>query len=117
MAGRGEMRTAAGGGGERREGGRPGGMSGAPIDGGPASDGAAGAVWQPGAVYVLDDAGEPRRVDVMTGQSDGTNVAVRGESLSDGTAVVLGLGVGGQSSGNQTAVNPFTPRVPAGGRR
>jgi HlyD family secretion protein len=132
MAGRGEMRTAAGGDGERRaggrpgggrpdgarpDGGRPGGMSGAPIDGGPASDGATGAVWQSGAVYVLDNEGEPRRVDVMTGQSDGTYVAVRGESLSDGTAVVLGLGVGGQSSGNQGAVNPFTPRMPAGGRR
>ena len=121
LAGRGEMRTAAGGGGERREGGRPGGMpggrSGAPAEGGSAGDSAAGIVWKSGTVYVLENGREPQRIDVMTGQTDGTFVAVRGESLRDGMAVVLGLGVGGQSGGNQGAVNPFTPRMPAGGRR
>jgi HlyD family secretion protein len=131
-AGRGEMRMAAGGGGERREGGRPGGgrpgggrpdggrpgdMPGAPAAGGPAVDGAGGFAWQDGTVYVLENGGELRRVEVLTGQTDGTFVAVRGESLRDGMAVVLGLDVGGQAGGTQGAVNPFTPRFPAGGRR
>lgn len=126
-AGRDGMRSAAGGGAGRREGGRPGGarpdsvrpggMPGAPAAGESSGDSAGGLVWKSGTVYVLENGGEPQRIDVMTGQTDGTFVAVRGESLRDGMAVVLGLGVGGQSSGNQGAVNPFTPRVPAGGRR
>jgi HlyD family secretion protein len=126
-AGRDGMRSAAGGGAGRREGGRPGGarpdsvrpggLPGAPAAGESSGDSAGGLVWKSGTVYGLENGGEPQRIDVMTGQTDGTFVAVRGESLRDGMAVVLGLGVGGQSSGNQGAVNPFTPRVPAGGRR
>ena len=127
MAGRGERRTAASGGGERREGGRLGGgrpgggrpdsMSGASPAGGPAGDAAGGTAWQGGTVYVLANGDEPQRVEVMTGQTDGTFVAIRGESLRDGMVVVLGLDVGGQGGAPQGAVNPFTPRFPGGGRR
>ncbi|MHB8079487.1 MAG: efflux RND transporter periplasmic adaptor subunit [Candidatus Krumholzibacteriia bacterium] len=127
-AGRGELRQAGGGGGApeggrrggaRPDSARPGGPSGAPAGGGPAGEAPGAGAWQPGTVYVLERGTELRPVDVMTGQTDGTFVAVRGEALHDGTPVVLGLEVAGQGGGNnnQGAVNPFTPRMPAGGRR
>jgi len=126
-AARGEMRQAAGGGGPReggpRGGVRPGGArpdsgSGPAAGAGPAGEAPGGGAWRPGTLYLLENGTELKPVAVMTGQTDGTFVAVRGESLADGTPVVIGLEVAGQGGGaNQGAVNPFTPRMPAGGRR
>ncbi len=126
-AGRSGMRQAAGGegareggrrGGARPDGARPGGLPGAPAGSGPAGEAPGESAWQPGKLYVLDKGTELHQLDVMTGQTDGTFVAVRGAALSEGARIVVGLEVAGQGGANsQGAVNPFTPRMPSGGRR
>ena len=44
-----------------------------------------------GRVFVLDEAGKPRPVQVRTGLSDGSFTEVSGEGIKEGDTVVIGL--------------------------
>lgn len=111
----------AGNGGPGSGAGGPGGMRGGP-PGSMASgrEGRGGAQGGP-AVYVLDASGKPKRVPVRPGLSDGTYTAVESDSLSEGSAIIVGLNSGsGAGQQQQGTVNPFMPgggRGPGGGRR
>lgn len=125
VEGRGGSRRVGGGegmreggrrGGARPDSSRPGNWAGGPAGAGAAAEAPGGTAWLPGTLYVLGSTLNLKPIAVMTGQTDGTFVAVRGEGLRDGEPVVVGLEVGGQGGGNQGAVNPFTPQMSRGRR-
>jgi HlyD family secretion protein len=72
--------------------------------------GGRGVLWVVEGEYV-------RPIPVRTGLSDGANTEIEGESLSDGTKVVVGLDTNGNRGSTQTT-NPFVPQFPrkGGGR-
>jgi HlyD family secretion protein len=58
------------------------------------------AVMKPGAVYVLRD-GEPVRVPLMTGLTDGAYTEVKSDDLKAGDAVIIGVEAGKTASNLQ----------------
>jgi len=96
---------------------------------GPGAGRPAGAGFTPGAgggrgpgrpttVFVLDERGEPKAVDVRVGISDGQFVEVR-EGLEEGAAVVTGTQIAGARGaasgprpGSSPSSNPFQPQRP-----
>jgi multidrug efflux pump subunit AcrA (membrane-fusion protein) len=88
--------------------GRPGG-SGAPGGGG----GWGGGRGPPTAVFVQDEKGQPKALEVRVGISDGQFVEVR-EGLEEGAQVITGTEIPGARTGprptNSPSANPFTPQ-------
>jgi multidrug efflux pump subunit AcrA (membrane-fusion protein) len=67
-------------------------------------------------VFVLDETGQPRPVDVRVGISDGQFVEIRA-GLDEGDSVVTGTQIPGAALSTPRAVaspssNPFTPQRP-----
>jgi len=88
------------------------GMAGGP--GGPAG----GMGWgrgRPSTVFVLDEAGRPKPVEVRVGISDGQFVEIR-DGLAEGAVIVTGTeipgarGAGGPRPGSSPSSNPFNPQ-------
>ncbi len=67
----------------------------------------------PPALWTLDEKGEPRRIRVEEGLTDGQRTQVSGEGLSAGMQVIIGVISGGSAAGT----NPFQPQGSAGPRR
>jgi HlyD family secretion protein len=112
MAGERRGPGARGGGGAPGAAGRPAGAGFTPGAGGGRGPG------RPTTVFVLDERGEPKALDVRVGISDGQFVEVR-EGLEEGAAVVTGTqlaGVRGAASGprpgSSPSSNPFQPQRP-----
>jgi HlyD family secretion protein len=73
---------------------------------------------RPTTVFVLDERGEPKALDVRVGISDGQFVEVR-EGLDEGAAVVTGTQIAGARGaasgprpGSSPSSNPFQPQRP-----
>jgi hypothetical protein len=66
-------------------------------------------------VFVLDEKGQPKPVEVRVGISDGQHVEVR-EGLDEGAVVVTGTeipgarGAGAPRPGSSPSSNPFNPQ-------
>lgn len=61
-----------------------------------------------GTIYILDEKGEPKAIQVQTGITDGTTTEVRGDALKEGMKVIAGSASSGnaqQATGN--ASSPF----------
>ena len=83
--------------------------SGRPWAGGPG-----GGRGRPATVFVLDEAGQPKPIEVRTGVSDGQFVEVR-EGLEEGAGVVTGTEIPGARAagprpGASPSSNPFNPQ-------
>jgi HlyD family secretion protein len=122
------VRPGGTGGGQRTAGG-PGGGPAAAAGGGsgvamandrPSGPGAGGGRRRDGAgrpttVFVLDEKGQPKPVEVRVGISDGQHVEVR-EGLDEGAVVVTGTeipgarGAGAPRPGSSPSSNPFNPQ-------
>ena len=63
-----------------------------------------------GRVFVLDETGRPKPVQVRTGLSDGSFTEVSGEGLKEGDTVVIGIG--GPTGGATRTTQPSAPRLP-----
>ena len=106
----------------RPGGGRPGGgVPGAAMAaerGGPGGPGGGRGPGRPTTVFVPDEKGQPKAVDVRIGVSDGQFVEVR-EGLEEGAVVITGTeipgaraaGAGPRPSGSPSS-NPFQPQRP-----
>jgi HlyD family secretion protein len=103
-------------------GGRPGGMPGAAMAaerGGGAGVGGSGGGHGPGrptVVFVPDEKGQPKPVDVRTGVSDGQYVELR-QGLEEGAVVITGTEIpGARAVGTRPSAspssNPFSPQRP-----
>jgi HlyD family secretion protein len=100
---------------ERRPGGGPGGSP----DGGWGGPGGGRGRGRPTTVFVPDETGQPKAVEVRTGVSDGQFVEVR-EGLSEGAAVITGTEIpGARGSGSAprpgsspSGSSPFQPQRP-----
>ena len=73
---------------------------------------------RPTTVFVPDEKGEPKPVDVRTGVSDGQYVELR-EGLEEGAAVITGTEIPGARAagagprpGTSPSSNPFQPQRP-----
>jgi len=101
-------------------GGRPGGVPGAAMaaERGPGGPGGGRGPGRPTTVFVPDEKGQPKAVDVRIGVSDGQFVEVR-EGLEEGAVVITGTeipgaraaGAGPRPSGSPSS-NPFQPQRP-----
>jgi HlyD family secretion protein len=83
---------------------------------GAAQEGDRGEPGRPTTVFVLDETGQPRPVDVRVGISDGQFVEIRA-GLDEGDTVVTGTQIPGAALSTPRAVaspssNPFTPQRP-----
>jgi HlyD family secretion protein len=97
----------------------PGAGQGAPGQGGPGALGQGGpgqGGWgrgRPSTVFVLDETGKPKPVEVRVGISDGQFVEVR-EGLTEGASVVTGAEIpgarGAPRPGASPSTNPFSPQ-------
>jgi HlyD family secretion protein len=84
---------------------------------GPASGGSGGGRgWgRPTTVFVLDEKGQPKPLEIRVGISDGQFVEVR-EGLEEGAVVITGTeipgarGAGGPRPGASPSTNPFSPQ-------
>ncbi len=65
-----------------------------------------------GRVFVLDESGKPRAVQVRTGLTDGSFTEVSAESIREGDTVVIGTGGASGASGAARPAQPSTPRLP-----
>ena len=86
--------------------------------GGPGGPGGGGAGWgrgRPTTVFVLDEAGKPKPVEVRVGISDGQFVEIK-DGLAEGTVVITGTeipgarGAAGPRPGSSPSSNPFNPQ-------
>jgi HlyD family secretion protein len=64
-----------------------------------------------GALWVVDEQRKPRRIEVRTGASDGTNTVVEGEELGEGMQVITGIQPPDSGKGRNEGGNPFLPRM------
>ncbi len=70
-----------------------------------------------GTLYTLDAAGKLKVIHVMVGLSDGQRTEVKGELLSAGMQVIVGVGTGpAAATTTAPSTNPLTPQRGAGGR-
>ena len=69
-----------------------------------------GTVW-------VDNGGEPRRLTVKVGASDGSFTEVSADGLEEGTAVIVGVERGGEGRGSGGTNNPFASNIPCWTRR
>jgi len=74
---------------------------------------------KPGTLYVLRD-GQPERIPVMIGLSNGSSTEIVGEGLEPGTEVIVGLDLGSAQSASQNLQPPpgmggRSPGGPGGG--
>jgi len=108
----------------RAGGGRPGGGGGFPgaamagESGGARGPGAGRGPGRPTSVFVPDEKGQPKAVDVRIGVSDGQFVEVR-EGLEEGAVVITGTEIpGARAAGagprpsTSPSTNPFSPQRP-----
>ena len=127
--GQGRQRPGAGSGrpggqGMGRTGGGGGGIAGAAMaserggPGGPGGPGAGRGPGRPTTVFVPDEKGQPKPVDVRIGVSDGQFVEVR-EGLVEGAMVITGTEIPGARAagagprpGTSPSTNPFQPQRP-----
>jgi HlyD family secretion protein len=72
--------------------------------------------YKRGVVYLLDQLGEPKQIQVKVGISDGSFTQIVTDELKEGDTVITGQEGVTQSSNSSQEVNPFMPRFP-GGRR
>ena len=82
------------------------------------SGGGGGTGWgrgRPTTVFVLDEAGKPKPVEVRVGISDGQFVEIK-DGLAEGTVVITGTeipgarGGAGPRPGSSPSSNPFNPQ-------
>ena len=101
-------------------GGRPGGVPGAAMaaERGPGGPGGGRGPGRPTTVFVPDEKGQPKAVDVRIGVSDGQFVEVR-EGLEEGAVVITGTEIpGARAAGagprpsTSPSTNPFQPQRP-----
>ncbi len=122
QAGAGSMGAAGGQGGMGmgRPGGQrpPGGGTWVRPSGGPGGPGAGRGPGRPTTVFVPDEKGQPKPVEVRTGVSDGQFVEVR-EGLVEGALVITGTEIPGARAagagprpGSSPSSNPFSPQRP-----
>jgi HlyD family secretion protein len=98
---------------------RPGGWPDAAAAGGPGGPGGPGSrgPGRPTTVFVPDEKGEPKPVDVRIGISDGQYVELR-QGLDEGAVVITGTEIpgaraaGGPRPGGSPSSNPFQPQRP-----
>jgi HlyD family secretion protein len=117
--GQGAARSGPGGPGGSREGRRPEGWPGAAAAGGQGGPGGPGSrgPGRPTTVFVPDEKGEPKPVDVRIGISDGQYVELR-QGLDEGAVVITGTEIpgaraaGGPRPGGSPSSNPFQPQRP-----
>ncbi|MDX2439015.1 MAG: efflux RND transporter periplasmic adaptor subunit, partial [Desulfobacterales bacterium] len=64
-------------------------------------------------IYVLDG-GEPKRILVTTGITDGTTTVIKGENLTPGTSVIIGKNIEKTESSNGF-LSKILPKLPGGG--
>ena len=107
----------------RPDGGRPGGTGGLPgaamaAEPGPRGPGGGRGPGRPTTVFVPDEKGQPRAVDIRIGISDGQFVEVR-EGLEEGAPVITGTEIPGARAagagprpGSSPSSNPFQPQRP-----
>lgn len=69
----------------------------------------------PETLWTLDENGNPRPLNVLTGASDGINTVIEGENLHEGAPVITGIETPEANSGGNGGGNPFTPKF--GGSR
>jgi len=103
-----------------QSGGRPGGVPGAAMaaERGPGGPGGGRGPGRPTTVFVPDEKGQPKAVDVRIGVSDGQFVEVR-EGLEEGAVVITGTEIpGARAAGagprpsTSPSTNPFSPQRP-----
>ncbi|MHB1015656.1 MAG: efflux RND transporter periplasmic adaptor subunit, partial [Desulfurivibrionaceae bacterium] len=75
---------------------------------GPASAQGPASIKNNGVLWVLDENQKPKRIEVRTGASDGTNTVVEGAELHEGMQVITGILL--PDSGKTGGANPFTPQ-------
>jgi HlyD family secretion protein len=117
-AGRPQGGPAAGSPGGASGGGVPGAAMAAERGAGGGSGGPGGGRGRPTVVFVPDEKGQPKPVDVRTGVSDGQFVEVR-QGLDEGAVVITGTEIpgaraagGGTRPGASPSSNPFSPQRP-----
>ena len=79
---------------------------------GPASAQGQAGIKNTGVLWVLDENQKPKRIEVRTGASDGTNTVVEGAELHEGMQAITGIRL--PDSGKTGGANPFTPQFGAG---
>lgn len=79
---------------------------------GPASAQGQASIKNNGVLWVLDENQKPKRIEVRTGASDGTNTVVEGAELHEGMQAITGIRL--PDSGKTGGANPFTPQFGAG---
>ena len=67
-----------------------------------------------GSLWVLDEKQKPRRIEVRTGPSDGTNTVVESTGLREGMEVITGIQAPGSGSDRSEGGNPFLPNLRRG---
>ena len=81
---------------------------------GPASAQAPANTKSTGILWVVDEKQKPRKIEVQTGASDGTNTAVEGAELREGMQVITGIRTPDSGNGKNEGGNPFLPSMRRG---